>query len=135
MYSKRESLFEMKILRIVSRIIIGMVFVFSGVVKAIDPLGTAYKFHDYFQAFNIGFLNNLSLPLAILLFTAEFIAGFLYINRIKLKTGHLGRYNSHGDFHTNYIYSCINQSCFRLRVLWRCYSSDQLADIRKKYCT
>ena len=50
----------MKIIRNVSRIIIGLVFIFSGTVKAIDPLGSAYKFHDYFQAFNIGFLNSLA---------------------------------------------------------------------------
>ena len=77
----------MKILRVVSRIIIGLVFVFSGVVKAIDPLGTAYKFYDYFQAFNIGFLNNLSLPLAIVLFTAEFITGFSILTGFRFKTG------------------------------------------------
>ena len=77
----------MKILRIVSRIIIGLVFIFSGIVKAIDPLGSAYKFHDYFQAFNIGFLNWLSLPLAILLCTAEFIAGFSVLTGIRQKTG------------------------------------------------
>jgi hypothetical protein len=77
----------MKILRIVSRIIIGLVFVFSGVVKAIDPLGTAYKFHDYFHAFNLGFLNSLCLPLAILLFTAEFISGFSVLTGLRFKTG------------------------------------------------
>src|SRR5674476_165817 len=77
----------MKILRIVSRIIIGLVFVFSGVVKAIDPLGTAYKFHDYFQAFNLGFLYRLCLPLAILMFTAEFISGFSILSGLKFKTG------------------------------------------------
>jgi hypothetical protein len=80
----------MKILRFASRIIIGLVFVFSGVVKAIDPLGTAYKFHDYFQAFNIGFLNSLSLLLAILLFTAEFISGFSIITGLKFKAGMWG---------------------------------------------
>ena len=77
----------MKILRSVSRIIIGIVFIFSGTVKAIDPLGSAYKFHDYFQAFNIGFLNWLSLPLAILLCTTEFIAGFSVLTGIRQKTG------------------------------------------------
>jgi uncharacterized membrane protein YphA (DoxX/SURF4 family) len=80
----------MKILRLISRIIIGLVFIFSGIVKAIDPLGSAYKFHDYFLAFNIGFLKQLSLPLAILLFTAEFISGFSVLTGIKQKTGILG---------------------------------------------
>jgi len=77
----------MKILRSVSRILIGLVFIFSGIVKAIDPLGSAYKFHDYFQAFNIGSLNWLSLPLAILLCTAEFIAGFSVLTGLRQKTG------------------------------------------------
>ncbi|HSN49907.1 MAG TPA: MauE/DoxX family redox-associated membrane protein, partial [Bacteroidales bacterium] len=77
----------MKIIRTISRIILGLVFIFSGVVKAIDPLGSAYKFHDYFQAFNLGFLYSLSLPLAILLCLAEFISGFSVISGIKYKSG------------------------------------------------
>jgi uncharacterized membrane protein YphA (DoxX/SURF4 family) len=80
----------MKILRIASRIIIGLVFIFSGVVKAIDPLGFTYKFHDYFQAFNLGFLNKFSLFLAILFCTAEFIAGFAVLTGLRQKTGKLG---------------------------------------------
>lgn len=77
----------MKPLRVVSRIIIGLVFIFSGIVKAIDPLGSAYKFHDYFQAFDLGFMNGLSLPLAILLCTAEFISGFSVLTGLRQKTG------------------------------------------------
>jgi hypothetical protein len=80
----------MRTLKIISRIIVGLTFIFSGVVKAIDPLGSAYKFHDYFEAFNIGFLNALSLPLAILLCTAEFIAGFSVVTGLRQKTGILG---------------------------------------------
>ena len=77
----------MKILRSASRILIGLVFIFSGIVKAIDPLGSAYKFHDYFQAFNMGFLDSFSLPLAILLCTSEFIAGFSVLTGLRQKTG------------------------------------------------
>jgi hypothetical protein len=77
----------MRILRIISRIIVGLTFIFSGAVKAIDPLGSAYKFHDYFLAFNIGFLNWLNLPMAILLCTAEFIAGFSVLSGMRQKTG------------------------------------------------
>jgi hypothetical protein len=77
-------------LRFVSRIIIGLVFIFSGTVKAIDPLGSAYKFHDYFYAFHLGFLNWLSLPLAILMCTAEFISGFSILTGIRYRTGTWG---------------------------------------------
>ena len=77
----------MKIIRTVCRILIGLVFIFSGIVKAIDPLGSAYKFHDYFQAFNIGFLNNLSLPLAVVLCTTEFVAGFSVLTGFRQRTG------------------------------------------------
>lgn len=77
----------MKLLNISSRIILGLVFIFSGFVKAVDPLGSAYKFHDYFFAFGIGFLDFLSLPLAIILCTAEFMAGVSLVTGLRLKTG------------------------------------------------
>jgi uncharacterized membrane protein YphA (DoxX/SURF4 family) len=77
----------MRIIRILIRIIIGLVFIFSGTVKAIDPLGSAYKFHDYFQAFNISFLDMMSLPLAIFLCATEFLAGFSVLTGFRLKTG------------------------------------------------
>ncbi len=85
-----ENLFKIKILRYLSRIMIGLVFIFSGVVKAIDPLGSAYKFHDYFQAFHLSFLNNLSLLLAIVLCTAEFISGFSVLTGFRAKAGLTG---------------------------------------------
>jgi len=77
----------MKSLRIICRIIVGLVFIFSGFSKAVDPLGSAYKFHDYFIAFNLGSLKSLSLTLAILLCMAEFIAGFSVLTGIRQKTG------------------------------------------------
>jgi hypothetical protein len=80
----------MKFFRLICRIIIGILFIFSGIVKAIDPLGSAYKFQDYFQAFHIEFFAFLSLPLAILLCTAEFIAGFSVLTGIRQKSGILG---------------------------------------------
>jgi uncharacterized membrane protein YphA (DoxX/SURF4 family) len=77
----------MKTLRLISRIIVGIVFIFSGTVKAVDPLGSAYKFSDYFQAFNLEFLKPFALPLAIILFTAEFISGFALLSGYRRKTG------------------------------------------------
>jgi len=77
----------MKVLKLLSRILVGLVFIFSGFVKAVDPLGSAYKFHDYFMAFNLQFLDFLTLPLAIILCTTEFIAGFAVLTGVRIKTG------------------------------------------------
>lgn len=50
------------ILAVIARTFLGLVFIFSGAVKAIDPFGTVYKIEDYLKAFG-GFFTDL-LPLA-----------------------------------------------------------------------
>jgi len=65
----------MKYFRFLSRLIVGLVFIFSGFVKAVDPLGSAYKFADYFMAFKLGFLEKLALPMGILLSAFELVLG------------------------------------------------------------
>jgi len=77
----------MKIINYISRFIVGAVFIFSGTVKAIDPLGSVYKFQDYFTAFNIGFLDDLSLLMAVILCSLEFLAGFSVMFNIRFKAG------------------------------------------------
>ena len=57
-----EAMNMKRILAGICRTLLGVVFVFSGVVKAIDPLGTVYKIEDYLKAFG-GFFTDL-LPLA-----------------------------------------------------------------------
>ena len=76
----------MKALNNISRIIVGIVFIFSGFVKAIDPLGSTYKFTDYFEVFGMEFLSLIALPLAIILSSLEFVIGFslLFSTRKKL---------------------------------------------------
>ncbi|HDZ41681.1 MAG TPA: DoxX family protein [Bacteroidetes bacterium] len=69
----------------VSRYIAGMVFIFSGLVKAIDPMGSMYKFIDYFTAFNLDALEPLAYILGVILCTAEFITGFAVLTGIRTR--------------------------------------------------
>jgi uncharacterized membrane protein YphA (DoxX/SURF4 family) len=69
----------MKALTQIGRILTGLLFVFSGFVKGIDPMGTAFKLGDYFTAFGAGFLHDLALPLAIILCLVEFVTGMMLL--------------------------------------------------------
>lgn len=69
----------------IARLILGLVFIFSGFVKGIDPMGSAYKFTDYFQAWNLDSLSILSLPLGILLSSLEFLTGISLIFRVFIR--------------------------------------------------
>ncbi len=74
----------MRTIRIISRFVLGIVFVFSGFLKGVDPLGTAYKIEDYFIAFGTDWAMSLALPLAVLLCATEFSLGvFLLFNIFK----------------------------------------------------
>ncbi|MCK4749512.1 MAG: DoxX family membrane protein, partial [Bacteroidales bacterium] len=65
----------MKYFKFLSRFVLGVVFIFSGFVKAVDPLGSAYKFSDYFIAFKLDFLEFSALPLSIFLSAFELVLG------------------------------------------------------------
>ena len=44
----------LKILVNFARVLLGLTFMFSGIVKAIDPVGTQIKLSDYLYAFGMG---------------------------------------------------------------------------------
>ncbi len=70
------------------RLILAVVFIFSSFVKAIDPLGSTYKFEDYLTAFGGFFaeLTFIALPAAIALSTFELVLGLCFLLKVKLKT-------------------------------------------------
>lgn len=75
----------------VSRTLLALVFLFSGAVKAIDPLGTVYKIEDYLKAFgeHAAFFNDL-LPMAsvaaVLLILTELVLGVTMLQAIGNRT-------------------------------------------------
>lgn len=75
----------MRILHFISRIIIGVVFMFSGFVKGIDPLGTAYRLEDYFMVWGADWMMPAAVTLSVLLSTMEFVLGFVVLFNLKPK--------------------------------------------------
>lgn len=75
----------MRTIRNFARILIAPVFIFSGFVKAIDPLGTTYKFTDYFEAFGMDFMAPVAFVLAILLITAELAIGLALLLGVLMR--------------------------------------------------
>ncbi|WP_159523289.1 BT_3928 family protein [Sunxiuqinia indica] len=69
----------MKTLWHIARILLGLVFIFSGFVKGIDPWGMAYKFTDYFNVWGMDSLTSFALPLGILLSATEFAIGIALV--------------------------------------------------------
>lgn len=72
-------------LKHLSRILLGLTFIFSGFVKGIDPWGSAYKFTDYFTAFHMPWLTDLAFALGVLLAAAEFVMGVALIFNFYLR--------------------------------------------------
>src|SRR5690554_2411100 len=80
----------MKYLVGIARIIVGFLFVISGLIKLNDPVGFAFKLQDYFapEVLNLEFLMPYALPLAILLVIVEVLVGVAlligYFKRLTL---------------------------------------------------
>ena len=63
------------ILLAAARIVFGITFVFSGFVKAVDPVGFAYKIEDYLISFQLVQFIPLALTFAVVLILVEFLLG------------------------------------------------------------
>ncbi len=68
-----------KILLSFSRWFVGLLFIFSGLIKANDPLGFGYKLQEYFEVFHLNFLNSWATGIAILLCVLEIVLGALLL--------------------------------------------------------
>src|SRR5690554_4230623 len=80
----------MKVLTQFCRFFVGILFIFSGLIKLNDPVGFSFKLDEYFSesVFNMPFLQDFSLTLAVVLVIAEVLLGVMlllgYMRRLTL---------------------------------------------------
>lgn len=75
----------MRIITNIARILVGVLFIFSGFIKANDAVGFGYKLVEYFEVFGTHFMVPLALPLAIFICIFEIILGFTLLLGSRLK--------------------------------------------------
>lgn len=68
------------------RIFVGLLFIFSGLIKINDPLGFSYKLEEYFDVFHLSFLSSFALSMAIILCSLEIILGFALLIGVRAKS-------------------------------------------------
>tara|TARA_R110000868_G_scaffold77551_20_gene221957 strand:+ start:6839 stop:7933 length:1095 start_codon:yes stop_codon:yes gene_type:complete len=77
----------MKILVSISRILVGVLFIISGLIKLNDPLGFSYKLQEYFSpdVLNIPFLEPYALMISVLVVVFEVVLGVFLLIGYKPK--------------------------------------------------
>lgn len=75
----------LKIASNVCTIIVGLVFIFSGFVKVIDPWGTALKVNEYLSIYGMEWLTPASMTFSIWLCGAELMMGLMLLFRVRTR--------------------------------------------------
>ncbi|MBI4931651.1 MAG: DoxX family protein [Bacteroidetes bacterium] len=75
----------MKIVIQLCRILVGVLFIFSGLIKANDPLGFAYKLNEYWEVFGTAWMTPFSLFISIFMCAIEVLLGFMLLIGSKIK--------------------------------------------------
>lgn len=75
----------MKILTGVIRVIVGVLFIISGLLKANDPLGLCYKMQEFFDVLHLTFLSPFALTLSVIMIGFEVLAGIALLLGFKMR--------------------------------------------------
>ncbi|RYU95756.1 BT_3928 family protein [Emticicia agri] len=84
----------MKLIAQISRIVVGVIFIFSGFVKVVDPVGTGIKLEEYFEVFSqdipalqgfFMFFAHNSLTLSLIFCALEVILGVATLLSYRMK--------------------------------------------------
>jgi uncharacterized membrane protein YphA (DoxX/SURF4 family) len=75
----------MRLLVNICRFIVGLAFIFSGLIKANDPLGLSYKMQEFFEVWNFHLLDNFTLVFSTIMIVFEILAGLALILGWRMK--------------------------------------------------
>ena len=77
----------MKILYQIARLSVGVLFIFSGYVKLVDPIGFSYKLEEYFgpDVLGLEFLVPLALTLSVCIVIFELLLGVMLLLGVAKK--------------------------------------------------
>ncbi len=67
------------------RLFVGVLFIFSGLVKLNDPLGFSYKLEEYFEVFHLNFLSSFAVFFSITFCALEVILGLFLLTGFYAK--------------------------------------------------
>ena len=93
-----------KLLMIISRLAFGLLFIFAGFIKGVDPIGTALKIKEYIGVFHLDAIDFMSIPLALALTCFEFLIGVAILKGLRM------------EFFSKVGLAFI--SCFTILTLW-----------------
>src|SRR5690554_4329141 len=68
-----------RIITEIVRILTGALFVFSGLIKANDPVGFGYKLQEYFLVFKMEFFHDYATEIAVIICSIEILLGGLLL--------------------------------------------------------
>ncbi len=69
----------MKTFLLIIRWVVGLLFIFSGLIKANDPSGLSYKMQEFFEVWGWNFFNDYTLSFALIMNVFEVLAGVAVI--------------------------------------------------------
>lgn len=76
----------MKALATISRVLVGLLFIFSGFIKANDPIGFSIKLAEYYHVFGLpDFLTDTALYQAMFISVLEIVLGFAVLMGTRMK--------------------------------------------------
>lgn len=74
----------------VLRIALALLFIFSGLTKAVDPVDWGIKMDEYFTSFGMSFMHPYAFYIGFIPTIAEFLLGFMLLFRIRVKWTAIG---------------------------------------------